>query len=481
MARVVRYIIAGMLGAVVAWIIMEPTSLMPDKEVSVSYTQTFIIGLIFGFIVGLMMGCAEAVSGLSPKDARKAILSGALVGAGGGILGLSFGQAVYNPLHAMAGRDITAGFFSFMLELVGRGFGWALIGGFVGLSQGIATGSPKKMVNGAIGGFLGGGIGGSTFQMMVFMNEAGAIAFRVEMIRFVAFSITGASIGLFIGFIEEVAKQAWLIRLVGRNEGKEYTLYKQVTTLGRSEVVDIPVFTDPDVAERHAAISVQGRQYFIEDLGSSFGTSVNGTKVTKQPLRDNDTISIGKTRFLFRDKMTARYSTSDSGSYSTGAKIPTSDRVCQFCGTIKDAAGNCDCSVGSAPAGGSTQMGMPPSQQTVQTPWAAQSPVPNQTLQQSAAAQGAKLIAMAGPYAGQTYVLGQVTEIGRDSTKTVSLSSDNTVSRNHAKVVREGAGYVLYDDGSTNGTYANNNRVTRHDLRNGDLVQIGSTRFRFEG
>ncbi|MDH7603025.1 MAG: FHA domain-containing protein [Armatimonadota bacterium] len=38
----------------------------------------------------------------------------------------------------------------------------------------------------------------------------------------------------------------------------------------------------------------------------------------------------------------------------------------------------------------------------------------------------------------------------------------------------------MYDEGSTNGTYVNNARVTRHELANGDLVQIGSTKFRFE-
>ena len=89
---------------------------------------------------------------------------------------------------------------------------------------------------------------------------------------------------------------------------------------------------------------------------------------------------------------------------------------------------------------------------------------------------------MSGPYSGRTFPLrpGE-TQIGRESTKDIGLSMDNTVSRDHARIVQEGAIYVLYDTGSTNGTFVNNGRVTRHELMNADVIQIGSTKFRFEG
>jgi pSer/pThr/pTyr-binding forkhead associated (FHA) protein len=35
--------------------------------------------------------------------------------------------------------------------------------------------------------------------------------------------------------------------------------------------------------------------------------------------------------------------------------------------------------------------------------------------------------------------------------------------------------------GSSNGTFVNNNRITQQPLSPGDLVQIGSTKFRYEG
>lgn len=57
---------------------------------------------------------------------------------------------------------------------------------------------------------------------------------------------------------------------------------------------------------------------------------------------------------------------------------------------------------------------------------------------------------------------------------------DNTVSRDHARIVVESGIYVLYDDGSTNGSFVNGTRITRRELANADVVQVGSSKFRVE-
>jgi pSer/pThr/pTyr-binding forkhead associated (FHA) protein len=101
----------------------------------------------------------------------------------------------------------------------------------------------------------------------------------------------------------------------------------------------------------------------------------------------------------------------------------------------------------------------------------------------SGAIGGAKLVGVSGPFAGQVFGLvpgGEMT-IGRQSDRSISLSMDNTVSRQHARIADEGGRFVLYDLGSANGTYVNNSKVTSHVLTNGDLIQIGSTKFRYEG
>ena len=50
---------------------------------------------------------------------------------------------------------------------------------------------------------------------------------------------------------------------------------------------------------------------------------------------------------------------------------------------------------------------------------------------------------------------------------------DLAVSGHHAKVVREGDHYVLYDENSTNGSYVNGEKVERKELANGDVVLVG--------
>jgi pSer/pThr/pTyr-binding forkhead associated (FHA) protein len=480
--RIIRYTLAGAIGLLAAWVVMEPTPLMPDVERDLSYPQYFLIGLISGLFIGLMLGVAEALSAASTREAVKSILISGLFGAGGGVLGLTVGSRFYSTMYGFAG---SAGVLSFILLLIGRGFGWALIGGLIGMSHGVATSNTKKMINGGIGGFIGGGLGGSVFEILVWMNKGGVSNYAPAMIRFIAFGATGAAIGLFLGFIEEITKQAWLVKLVGRNEGREILLYKPATTLGRDEFADIPVFGDPDVAEKHAVITAEGKRHLIEDAGSYYGTRLNGAKITKRELlTDGDMVEIGKTKFKFRDKATAR---SGSAQPSSAVHIPTSAHICQFCGAPKDANGNCDCSVGGQTIQQPAQdLGRTVQQQATQRLDGAGLGVDKttslpSTLNPQPSTASAKLVGTSGPYANHTFLIDRDMHIGRESTKDIALPLDNAVSRNHARIAIEGDAYVLYDDGSTNGTHVNNAKITRQQLAQGDTVQVGSTKFRFEG
>ncbi len=55
--------------------------------------------------------------------------------------------------------------------------------------------------------------------------------------------------------------------------------------------------------------------------------------------------------------------------------------------------------------------------------------------------------------------------------------SDPCVSRQHAEMYWDGAGYVLNDLCSGNGTWVNGNRVETHDLMDKDVIQIGEEHF----
>ncbi len=47
------------------------------------------------------------------------------------------------------------------------------------------------------------------------------------------------------------------------------------------------------------------------------------------------------------------------------------------------------------------------------------------------------------------------------------------LSRRHARIFRDDAGWFVEDLGSTNGTHVNDVRVTRHQLNDGDLIRCG--------
>ena len=69
--------------------------------------------------------------------------------------------------------------------------------------------------------------------------------------------------------------------------------------------------------------------------------------------------------------------------------------------------------------------------------------------------------------------------IGRAPDCDLTLDSP-LVSRHHARLERAGSTHVLIDLGSTNGTHVNGQRSDRHELRAGDVVQIGPYRFTYQ-
>lgn len=64
--------------------------------------------------------------------------------------------------------------------------------------------------------------------------------------------------------------------------------------------------------------------------------------------------------------------------------------------------------------------------------------------------------------------------IGRLASCDICLADANT-SRQHAALVREGAGWAIEDLGSTNGTFVNGERVESLRLKDGDVIVIGVT------
>lgn len=93
----------------------------------------------------------------------------------------------------------------------------------------------------------------------------------------------------------------------------------------------------------------------------------------------------------------------------------------------------------------------------------------------------ARLVGILGPYTGQTFrVLSGEAVIGRELGLHVSLPQEETVSRRHAVLLQQGAGWILRDEGSSNGTWVNGVRIQEQTLLPGDFVRLGQSEFRFE-
>jgi diguanylate cyclase (GGDEF)-like protein len=94
--------------------------------------------------------------------------------------------------------------------------------------------------------------------------------------------------------------------------------------------------------------------------------------------------------------------------------------------------------------------------------------------------QDAALVVIYGVDLGRKYDLKlEEIIIGRSSKAEICVDEDS-VSRNHAQLSNTKHGVLIQDLGSTNGTFVNDLLVERaQELRNGDLVKIGRTIFKF--
>src|SRR5712692_1874828 len=79
---------------------------------------------------------------------------------------------------------------------------------------------------------------------------------------------------------------------------KEITLSKERTTIGRKPHNDIQI-DNLAVSGEHAVIVTILQDSFLEDLGSTNGTVVNGQPVKKHFLQNNDIIELGKYKLKY--------------------------------------------------------------------------------------------------------------------------------------------------------------------------------------
>jgi pSer/pThr/pTyr-binding forkhead associated (FHA) protein len=81
--------------------------------------------------------------------------------------------------------------------------------------------------------------------------------------------------------------------LRGFYEGLEVPVDRDWMVIGRGRGADI-VIAEPTMSRAHAAIGFDGECFYVQDLGSTNGTRVNGGREEKATLKTGDEIQLGK-------------------------------------------------------------------------------------------------------------------------------------------------------------------------------------------
>jgi two-component system cell cycle response regulator len=89
------------------------------------------------------------------------------------------------------------------------------------------------------------------------------------------------------------------------------------------------------------------------------------------------------------------------------------------------------------------------------------------------------LVVYYGRFLGRRHALDKPEVVlGRADTAAIQVDHES-VSREHARVTAFGGTCRILDLGSTNGTWVNDRRVEETELRDGDLVRVGQTVFKY--
>ena len=79
----------------------------------------------------------------------------------------------------------------------------------------------------------------------------------------------------------------------GFYEGLELSVDRDWVVVGRGRGADLLV-AEPTMSRAHAAIGFDGNRFFVQDLGSTNGTRVNGERADRVELSSGDRILLGK-------------------------------------------------------------------------------------------------------------------------------------------------------------------------------------------
>ena len=220
-----------------------------------------------------------------------------------------------------------------------------------------------------------------------------------------------------------------------RLEGGAGTIMlKMRTVFGRDEGCDVTL-SGGEVSRKHAELTIEGEQLFVQDLESANGTFVNGKRVTRASLADGDELRFDVLSFVVRGGPKP----ADAGKTVVRRALDMPDPAATAVRT-------------AGAGGGATQV---------------------------MSAPAARLVGVSPLVAGRSFELRGPTTIGREPGATIVID-DSTVSATHCRLTEIAGVWQIEDLGSTNGLAVNGSRVERAALNPTDRILVGKVEFRFE-
>lgn len=124
---------------------------------------------------------------------------------------------------------------------------------------------------------------------------------------------------------DESEKKPYLTFIKGNRLGQIHPLpAKGEVVVGRSPDADLWI-EDSAISRRHFKMNILENRVYIEDLGSTNGTYINGARVTTRELSDGDKIQISKNTILELAYLDDSQSLSEKKRYEMGVMDPVTN------------------------------------------------------------------------------------------------------------------------------------------------------------
>ena len=266
------------------------------------------------------------------------------------------------------------------------------------------------------------------------------------------------------------------------DEGKTTVvpLIRDEITIGRKEGNTIRL-TERNVSRRHARIMRNNGEVHIEDLGSYNGIRVNNARIAERvSLRVSDQVQIGDYKLYLKAEGVEQVDDARTMPIERvdGSEAPTqqSQTPTVPLGVPAPAAANGLAGAHLVGAPNRTMVAIAdtdPAGRPVATAAA--------VAALTAPVGYGRLVVLSSNFAGKEFELSRPQMIiGRTDENDIVINH-RSISRNHAKLVREPetGRYTISDLQSSNGVRVNGQDYSKVELRRGDVVDLGHVRLRF--